>query len=138
MNIISKLFSFFKKKEYVSTYTNIPEPIPLPRRPKTKTQLTVERMKKNEALPLTDINLLLSDCLDIKSIEGTVHKLNPTLIKEAAFIIDHTHLVTDEKDNPVAVTITLEESVFNLKMSVVIDASTFHEAFTPVKLTPVE
>ena len=138
MNIVSKLFSFFKKKEYVSPYTNTQEPIPLPRRPKTKTQLTVERMKKNDALPLTDINLLLSDCFDIKSIEGTVHKLNPTLMKEAAFIIDHTHLVTDEKDNPVAVTITLEESVFNLKMSVVIGASTFHEAFTPVKLTPVE
>lgn len=138
MNIISKLFSFFKKKEYVSPYTNTQEPIPLPRRPKTKTQLTVERMKKNDALPLTDINLLLSDCFDIKSIEGTVHKLNPTLIREAAFIIDHTHLATDEKNNPVALTIVLTESVFNLKMSVVIDASTFHEAFTPVKLTPVE
>ena len=138
MNIISKLFSFFKKKEYVSPYTNTLEPIPLPRRPKTKTQLTVERMKKNDPLPLTDINLLLSDCLDIKSIEGTVHKLNPTLIKEAAFIIDHTHLATDEKNNPVTLTIVLTESVFNLKMSVVIDASTFHEAFTPVKLTPVE
>ena len=138
MNIISKLFSFFKKKEYLSPYTNTQEPIPLPRRPKTKTQLTVERMKKNDPLPLTDINLLLSDCLDIKSIEGTVHKLNPTLIKEAAFIIDHTHLATDEKNNPVALTIVLTESVFNLKMSVVIDASTFHEAFTPVKLTPVE
>lgn len=138
MNIISKLFSFFKKKEYVSQYTNVPEPIPLPGRPKTKTQLTVERMKKNEAMPLTDINLLLSDCFDIKSIEGTVHKLNPTLIREAAFVIDHTQLATDEKNNPVALTITLEESVFNLKMSVVIDASTFHEAFTPVKLTPVE
>ena len=138
MDIISKLFSFFKKKEYVSPYTNTLEPIPLPRRPKTKTQLTVERMKKNDPLPLTDINLLLSDCLDIKSIEGTVHKLNPTLIKEAAFIIDHTHLATDEKNNPVTLTIVLTESVFNLKMSVVIDASTFHEAFTPVKLTPVE
>lgn len=138
MNIISKLFSFFKKKEYVSPYTNTTEPIPLPRRPKTKTQLTVERMKKNEAMPLTDINLLLSDCFDVKSIEGTVHKLNPTLIREAAFIIDHTHLATDEKNNPVALTIVLTESVFNLKMSVVIDASTFHEAFTPVKLTPVE
>lgn len=138
MNIIRKLFSFFKKKEYVSPYTNTTEPIPLPRRPKTKTQLTVERMKKNDALPLTDINLLLSDCFDVKSIEGTVHKLNPTLIREAAFIIDHTHLATDEKNNPVALTIVLTESVFNLKMSVVIDASTFHEAFTPVKLTPVE
>lgn len=138
MNIVSKLFSFFKKKEYVSPYTNTTEPIPLPRRPKTKTQLTVERMKKNDALPLTDINLLLSDCFDVKSIEGTVHKLNPTLIREAAFIIDHTHLATDEKNNPVALTIVLTESVFNLKMSVVIDASTFHEAFTPVKLTPVE
>ena len=138
MNIISKLFSFFKKKEYVSLYTNTQEPIPLPRRPKTKTELTVERMKKNDALPLTDINLLLSDCFDVKSIEGTVHKLNPTLIREAAFIIDHTHLATDEKNNPVALTIVLTESVFNLKMSVVIDASTFHEAFTPVKLTPAE
>ena len=138
MNVISKLFSFFKKKEYVSPYTNTAEPIPLPRRPKTKTQLTVERMKKNDPLPLTDINLLLSDCFDIKSVEGTVHKLNPTLIKEAAFIIDHTHLATDEKNNPVALTIVLTESVFNLKMNVVIDASTFHEAFTPVKLTPVE
>ena len=138
MNVISKLFSFFKKKEYVSPYTNTQEPIPLPRRPKTKTQLTVERMKKNDPLPLTDINLLLSDCFDVKSIEGTVHKLNPTLIREAAFIIDHTHLATDEKNNPVALTIVLTESVFNLKMSVVIDASTFHEAFTPVKLTPVE
>lgn len=137
MNILKSLFSFFRKNKLPKNTTTVNN-TEISDKHLTQTELILKKKSNGESLSMTDINLALSDLLNIKSIDGTIHKLNKTLIDEAVFTLHFVHFNIDKNDVPISATVRLEESVFNLKMDIVIDASTFHEVFTPVKLTTLK
>ena len=136
MKLLKSLFSLFRKQEPPKHTTTIDNSV-VTDEDLSQQDIIIEKMRNRTPLTMTDINLTLSDLFDIKAIDGTLHRLNKTLIDQAVFVIESVHLNTDNNDIPLSVTIMLQESIFNLKMEVVIDASTFHEIFTPVKLATI-
>lgn len=136
MKLLKSLFSLFNKPEQPKHTTTIDNSV-VHDKELSQQDIIINKMKHRTPLTMTDINLALSDLFNIKAIDGRLHRLNKTLIEQSVFIIESVHLNSDNKDVPLSVTITLEENVFNLKMEIVIDASTFHEIFTPVKLSTI-
>lgn len=136
MKLLKSLFSLLRKNKQPRYTTTLDNSV-VPDKELTQKDIIINKMKARTPLGMTDINLTLSDLFDIKAIDGTVHRFNKTLLDQAVFIIDLVHLNTDNKDLPISMTIVLQESVFNLKMEVAIDAATFHEVFTPVELSKI-
>lgn len=135
MNFIKTFFSFFSKKKPNTTVSYNNEPIP--KNAPSQSELILDKMHKGERLPVGQVNTVLSDYFDIKAVQGNVHKFNNTLMSETVFIIESITVNCNEDKVPVTATIVLKESVFNLQMSVIIDAHTFHEVFVPVELTKI-
>jgi len=130
-----KFFSFLfnsKKKKPDTAYTFNKEPVP--KTTISQIEQIVNRMKNRELVPLKDVNLVISDYFDTKSIEGNLHKLNPTILTESVFCVESVTLVHSKDETPKTVKVVLKEHLFDLDVSVTIDIKDFHEVFKPVKL----
>lgn len=127
------IFSFFKNRKKKTTISYGDDEIVDYKY--SQSEIIANKMKDNEPVKVEEISLMISDYFDIKAIEGRLHKFNPTLLKESVFLLEDVTLMVDENDSPKSVKLKLKEHVFNLDLTLIVNAKDFHEVFQPVKLT---
>lgn len=121
-DFIAKLFKRKPKLKQINTSSNGQITV-------TNTDIhpTVAKIKKEEELTLTDINLLLSDFFDTKSLEGKYHKFHKVLVEEAVFEVSRLNWY-DVQDKSF-ISIELTEALFGIKMSIQLPPDQFHQVF---------
>lgn len=105
--------------------------------PETLTELSevdfiLNKAKTNESLSVREINLLLAERFGQKAITSTVYKLQPTILKDAIFMIDTVVVKHDEEDNVTCLEFQMKEMTFGITAKVHVSDFDFHDLFTPV------
>lgn len=123
-----------KVKNRVTSVSTIDGKVVEPKGPKDHPVLI--KMRNNEDVTRTELNLLLSDLYDVKALEDGLFKFRKTLIDEAVFDINSIKLLKDKDEE--YITLELVEKVFGLKAVMYVSPSDLRDIFDEISIRRVK
>ena len=94
----------------------------------------VLKLRNNEEITLTDINLMLSDLYNKKALKGYTYKFHEHLIKNSIFKLDQVSVVENTSKEVIGITFSMSEETYGLMMTLTIDVKDFEDVFNYFEL----
>lgn len=134
--MFNRIKSFFKRKQKTFTTTTPSVEISNKNLPESEADLVLDKVKNKEDLTLREINLIMAEKLNVKSIDSNLFKFQEKLIKDAVFVIDTFTVIVDKDHVPKEVKFKLNEIGYGLKLELTVSSLDIHDIFRSIDLTP--
>lgn len=135
LGVFRRIFERFSKskepEETLVTTTTPPVEVVSADLPKSEVDIILDKTNRKEEITLREINLILAERLNTKSLESTTFKLNDTVIKNAVFLIDTAAIMSNDGKHPTEIKFILSEVCYGLKMELTVSSHDFHDIFHP-------
>lgn len=131
-NLFTRIKEFFIPPKRSSTRTATTGEV-VPDKMLSIADIINEKFKNGEPATLSDINLYLSDMMDIPALKSAYMRFRGEFVDNMVFSIDTVETYQDAEGKP-QMNLILREETFGISMTVRISCFDIHEVFTPCEL----
>lgn len=89
----------------------------------------MEKFEQNGSLSLPDINMLISDVYDCKSVNDNFYRLQPSIFEDALFEL--TSITVETVGDKKVLYLNWVEVTYNIRMSITVHPEDLHDIFKP-------